>query len=74
MELEDLALKHYRVERQGGKMIAIEDPGGNYKADSAERIERALNTRGRIRETDNIYFRLTGQGSSGKWHPMIRMR
>jgi|GEM_PF-6408234 len=71
MTLEDLVLKHYRVERYRGKMIAIEDPDGNYKAESAEKIERALTHQSAIRKTDNIYYR---RQARGKWYPMIRVR
>lgn len=69
VELEDLVLKHYRVERYKGKMIAIEDPNGNYKAASAEQIERVLTFPGPIRRADHIYYR---RKPTGKWYPMIR--
>ena len=72
MELEDLVLKRYRVERHGNKMIVLEDPNGPYKADSAEKVERAVTTKWPIRETDNIFVRIHGPGRPGKWWPMVR--
>ena len=72
MDLEDLVLKHYRVERQGNKMIVLEDPTGNYKADSAEKVERALTTKWPIRKTDNIFVRSYGPGRPSKWWQMVR--
>jgi hypothetical protein len=69
MELEDLVLKRFRVERIGPRMMAFPHPHGNYKADSAEKIERALNTLCSVRETDNIFVKsFTGK----KWHHIIR--
>lgn len=72
MELEDLVLRHYRVERRGDDMVAIQDPNGNYKAESADKIERALTAKCSLCETDNIFVRTSGRGRANVWHPMIR--
>jgi len=76
MEHNDLLLKHYRVEEvldgiypTKYRIVAIEDPNGNYKASSAKQIEKALNTYSCIRKTDNLFYRMSPKG---KWHPMIR--
>jgi hypothetical protein len=42
MEVKDLVLNTYRVERIGGVMLAREDPKGNYQASCAEDVEIAL--------------------------------
>lgn len=43
MTLEDLLVqKLYRAKKIGGKMVAFEDTDGNYKATSADDVERAL--------------------------------
>ena len=44
VELEDLVLKRFRVEKIAHKMIVTEDPVGNYKAVFASEVERALST------------------------------
>ena len=75
MQLEDLVLKRFRVEKcldgiypARFKIVATQDSNGNYKADSAERLERALNTSQSIRKTDNIFVKI------GSWHTMSRCR
>ena len=67
MELEDLVLKHYRVERIGNRMVAFEDPDGNYKADSAQEVEKALNTRRHC----NVEVRTSNKA---KWYPISNRR
>lgn len=76
MELEDLVLlKHYRVERHGDVMVAVEDEDGNYKAPSAKDLEDALNIRKRIRKEDRLFVRHSrGRGAVGTWFPMIRIK
>lgn len=44
MELEDLVLKRFSVEKVDGEMIAVLDPTGNYRAGSRSEVERALST------------------------------
>lgn len=70
MTLEDLVLERYRVERAGEKMVAIKDSAGLYMAHSAEQIERALNTRCRIRKTDHIFVRAWPKSET--WRAMTR--
>lgn len=79
MELEDLVLKTYRIEKvldgfhpNRFKMVATADPDGLYKAPSAENIERALNTNCSIRKTDNLFVRTRMKNGFGKWQPMSR--
>jgi hypothetical protein len=72
MELEDLVLERYRVERVEGKMVAIKDPLGLYMANSAAQIEHALSDRRRILKIDHIYFRASPK--SGHWRLMSRKR
>ena len=69
MELEDLVLKHYRVGMRDSKVVAIEDEEGCYKAPSAEALEKALNTRCRIRMEDNLFVR---SSRHGQWRRMAR--
>ena len=71
-ELEDLVLRHYRVERRGGEMVAIQDPDGLYKAPSAQALERALNTKCRIEPTDNLFVRTRHNKGFGIWRQMSR--
>lgn len=67
MELEDLVLSHYRVEKIDGKMVATEDANGKYRAKSGNVVERVLTeykpTRGEV------------EVRIGKiWRPIIRVR
>ena len=64
MELTDLVLKRYSVKRRGNQMIAVEDPRGRYKADSPEKVARALSERNPL---ECVYV-LMGQ----TWHPIRR--
>jgi len=69
MELEDLVLKHYRVERRERLIVAIEDEEGKYKAPSASALEDALNGVRRIRKAELLFVRF------GKtWHPISNLR
>ena len=49
------------------KLVAVEDPAGNYKAKSATDLEEVLNTSCQVRERDNILVKFRG-----KWHPIKR--
>ena len=70
MELEDLLLlKCYRVESHGAQIVAIQDQEGLYKAPSAGDLEKALNTRGRIRLRDKLFVRANPRA---QWRPMNR--
>ncbi len=44
MDLEDLVLKKFRVEKVDGRMLAILDPAGRYRASNAQEVEVALST------------------------------
>jgi hypothetical protein len=74
MELEDLVLKHFRVEKvldgihpTRFRMCAIEDSDGNYKAEKAEDVERALTNRWSPHKTAGVYVRM---GKHSKWYPL----
>ena len=71
MELEDLLIRRYRVEKIKGRMVAYPDEYGNYQACSADDVERAL-TGGKTLE-EPVYVLLSG-GSRGpksrKWHKL----
>ena len=67
MELEDLVLNQYRVERIGNKIAVFEDPDGNYKADSALEVETALNTSRHC----NVWVRMS---KKSKWYPISNKR
>lgn len=42
MELEDLLVQLFRVERVGERIVAFPDPKGKYRAKTAEDVERTL--------------------------------
>lgn len=42
MEFEDLFIEHFRVEKQGDKIITTRDPNGNYRARRAKDVKVAL--------------------------------
>lgn len=44
MDIEDLILKYYRVEKIDGRIVATENPCGKYRSRSAEEVEEALST------------------------------
>ena len=43
-ELERLLINRYSVVKTNGKMVATEDPNGNYRASNATEVETALST------------------------------
>ena len=49
------------------KLVAVEDPAGNYKAKSATDLEEVLNTSCQVRERNHLLVRFRG-----KWHPIKR--
>jgi hypothetical protein len=65
MELEDLLLKYYRVEKINGRMVATEDDDGHYRASSADDVEAALTT-GERRALVDVRV-----GWSRQWRPLM---
>lgn len=64
MELDDLVLKHYKVQQIGRDLLITEDENGRYKADRAETVRKAL-TKQHVPE--NVFVRTS---LKAKWYKM----
>jgi len=67
MELEDLVLRHYKVEWTCGRMVAIENGKGKYRAQSKEIVEQVLSDN---KPTHGEVEVLIGN----HWYPIKRVR
>ena len=67
MELEDLVLRHYRVEKVDGKMVATEDANGRYRAKSGGIVEKVLTEVNPTRGEVEVKI-------CKKWRPIKRVR
>lgn len=67
MELKDLFLSTFRVERRGERMVIRQAPDGNYLARSSTILRKALTTNCKIRRKNNIFVRI-----GRNWRPMLR--
>ena len=65
MELEDLIIQHYRVERVNREMVVTPDPDGNYRANSAEAVKMALSN---PNPPDGVDVKI-----GNKWFPIKRV-